>query len=201
LWQRDPTRVELELAKLGITIGDLVRAGVRDPVLAPELQLLTGEAKKLRVLEWFADEGHPRPEHQEMPAGVIAPSSRAWVRIPPLSDDEPPVQQPNLTRPLPPLPPDVNLFRFSSIQRGARLFDDGNSINQVADKTIFNLHDASRLRWMLARGFFRYEGRLLPPDWRVAQVGKQYAFRFLDEAAWKWVDPAEAARGTGRTPG
>jgi hypothetical protein len=104
---------------------------------------------------------------------------------------------PNLAR-LPPLPPDVNLFAFSSIQKGARLFDRGASINRVADATVFTPHDASRLHWMLERRLFRYEeGRLLPPDWRVGRRGKRYALRFLDEAAWKWVDPA----GTGRTPG
>ena len=104
----------------------------------------------------------------------------------------------NLTRPPPSLPPDVNLFAFSSIQKGARKFADGASINRVARETVFDLHDAPRLNSMLGRGFFRlHEGKLLPPDWRVGRAGKKYALRFLDEAAWKWVDPA----GTGRTPG
>jgi hypothetical protein len=99
---------------------------------------------------------------------------------------------PNLAL-LPPLPPDVNVFAFSSIQKAARLFDNGRSINDVAKESVFNLHDASRLHRMLARGFFRInEGKLLTPDWRVGRRGKKYALRFFDEAAGKWVDPARA---------
>lgn len=109
-------------------------------------------------------------------------------------------QEPSLTR-LPPLPPDVNLFQFSSIQKAARLFEDGASINAVADRTVFDRHDASRLQWMIQREFFRLSNRrLLPPDWRVGRGGRKYALRFFDEAAGKWIDP-ETARAANRTPG
>jgi hypothetical protein len=111
-----------------------------------------------------------------------------------------PESQPRLR--LPPLPADVNVFAFASIQKAARLFDEDESINCVAELTVFNLHDASRLHWMLARGFFRVkDGRLLPPGWRVGRRGKKYALRIFDEAAEKWIDPAKIARATGRTPG
>jgi hypothetical protein len=113
-------------------------------------------------------------------------------------DQAAPTDHTNLTRPRPSLPSDVNLFLFSSIQKAARLLDEGASFYRVADESLFNRHDASRLHWMLGRGLFQLNaGELLPPDWRVAQVGKRYALRFLDEAAWKWVDPAEMRR----TPG
>lgn len=95
----------------------------------------------------------------------------------------------------------MNLFLFSSIQKATRLFDDNASINRVAEETVFNLHDASRLNWMLERGLFRlHERRLLRPDWHVGRVGKKYALRFYDEAGGRWVDPA-SADATGRTPG
>jgi hypothetical protein len=99
---------------------------------------------------------------------------------------------------LPPLPADVNVFAFSSIQKAALLFDGGASINRVAAETIFTKHDASRLHWMLARGLFEVkDSRLLPPDWRVGRRGRKFALRVFDEATEKWVDPAK----TGRTPG
>jgi hypothetical protein len=104
---------------------------------------------------------------------------------------------PPLTRPLPPLPPDLNLHLFSSIRKGARLFEAGASINRVHRETNFILQDARRLHWMLERELFRLDaGELLPPDRRVARAGRRYGFRFLDEVAWRWVDPI----GTGSTP-
>ncbi len=97
---------------------------------------------------------------------------------------------PNLTR-LPPLSPDVNTFAFLSIQRAARMFvERERSIHTVANETVFDLHDASRLYVTIERGFLRVkDGYLLTPDWRVGRVGKRYALRFLDESAGKWVDP------------
>jgi hypothetical protein len=198
----------------------LVATGNAIPELAVQLKVQQSWNEAVRTaLRYFGDQGYPQPEHlvswgrrisdgrlmaSELPPGVRGTSDfrllPRWKRLPPLEDDEAALSaaQPNLTRPLPPLPADVNLFLFSSIQKGVRMFDAGASINRVHDETVFTLHDASRLHWMLERGFFRLKaGKLLTPGWHVARVGKKYALRFLDEAAWKWVDPAR----TSRTPG
>jgi hypothetical protein len=109
-----------------------------------------------------------------------------------------PMNQSNPARPLPPLPADLNLFLFSSIQKAARLLADGASFHRVSRETKLDRHDAARLHWMLGRELFRMNaGELLHPDWRVASSGQRYALRFLDEARWQWVDPAKV----GRTPG
>ncbi len=64
LYKRDPEGCELKLAKLGTTLNSLVIAGRVDPVLSPELVLLSDRAQVVRVLEYYGDEGHPEPpEH------------------------------------------------------------------------------------------------------------------------------------------
>jgi hypothetical protein len=199
-----PGRLAVELNKVGTTSRFLVldlRDAARDnSTLQTELDRVGPAGWLLLALEWFGDLGNPQPTNRTLWSGSFRTPDWTVPRFPPLEDDEaaPSATQPNLTRPLPPLPADVNLFLFSSIQKGVRKFDAGASINRVHDETVFTLHDASRLHWMLERGFFRLKaGKLLPPGWHVARVGKRYALRFLDEASWKWIDPA----GTSRTPG
>lgn len=68
LWSKllrdDPERLEIELAKVGTTLNDLVR-DVRD---VPELNEITAkmsrEARELLALQYFGDQRHPQPQHR-----------------------------------------------------------------------------------------------------------------------------------------
>jgi hypothetical protein len=100
LLRSDPERLAIELAKLGITIDDLVQDGYDDPGPAPLLEKLQSEeAKRQAALEWFGDRQHPQPK--ERPRRVqwahgrgrvfrYAAPTPDWGRLPPLADDEPP---------------------------------------------------------------------------------------------------------------
>lgn len=88
-------RVEVELAKLGITIDDLVCDGWDDPRLKPILERLESEpARRRAALEWFGDQGHPQPEQRKRRFLVYhapdlvtyAHPTPDWGRLPPLED-------------------------------------------------------------------------------------------------------------------
>jgi hypothetical protein len=203
-------RRAVELEKIG-TKTQFVLLDLRDaardvPALRDELARCTStEEREQLAFEWF--EKHPQPAKRSNwigsedggPAiGGAAPyptfRTPDWPggRLPSLEDDRTsvtPAPQPRPTR-LPPLPPDVNLFLFASIQKAVRLFDKGNSLNAVADTTIFNPHDAGRVRWLWQRDYLSLnDSDVLLIDWRIGRVDKRYALRVWDERSEIWLDP------------
>jgi hypothetical protein len=92
LFRDDRLRFEIELGKHGITLRDLLAAGVHDPVLGPQIERLSCEAKGPRVVEWFCDEGHSQPAQPVGKPGHVQASMHRWEQVPPLpedADDEP----------------------------------------------------------------------------------------------------------------
>jgi hypothetical protein len=93
----DPVRLEIELAKLGIMVGDLVKDAEDVPELHEMMELLSPEAKARLALEWFGDQGHPQPEERTPPVigafldhgsfiyGDLTPN---WGWLPPLAPEE-----------------------------------------------------------------------------------------------------------------
>ena len=77
-----PTRLEVELAKLGIKLDHLIWDGLHDPELKSILENLSShDARRQVVLEWFGDEGHPQP--------MYTGRTHDWGRLPRLSEDVP----------------------------------------------------------------------------------------------------------------
>jgi hypothetical protein len=88
--------LEIELAKLGIKIDDLVNDAEDVPELREAMKLLSRDAKVKLALEWFGDQGHPQPEKRTRPIvatfdGEPVYGSRTpdWGRLPRLEDDTP----------------------------------------------------------------------------------------------------------------
>lgn len=96
-----PVELEIELAKLGLTVDDLVRDGEDDPELGPIMELLASEeAKRQLVVEEFGDRGRPQPRERK-PRRIFSVLTDAgleplvcrdptpdWGRLPRLEDDE-----------------------------------------------------------------------------------------------------------------
>jgi hypothetical protein len=139
--------------------------------LWPDEQLLQ------QALVYFGDQGHRQPtQRTDWPDWGRTPD---WPggRLPPLEDGATSVTPAHAAR-LPPLPPDVNLFPFASIQKAVRLFDQGDSLNAVAGNTVFSPHDAARVRWLWQRDYLSLSlSDVLLIDWRIGRVGKRYALR------------------------
>jgi hypothetical protein len=87
-------RLEVELAKLGLTIRDL-ECDVRDvPEFKPWIETLSPDAWRRLALEHFGDQGNPQPrERSEWHLWGYTPD---WPggRLPPLDDDEAPAEAP-----------------------------------------------------------------------------------------------------------
>jgi hypothetical protein len=91
-----PERVEIELAKCGTTIRDLVHDLYDVPELRDVLERLSSEEARQRLaLEYFGDEGHPQPREREpvalmygLPAAVYGDRTPDWGRLPRLEAGE-----------------------------------------------------------------------------------------------------------------
>jgi hypothetical protein len=91
-----PARLEIELAKLGITAKDLVKDLDDVPELRETLKHLSSrDAKRLLALEWFGDQCHPQPEKRTRPYEATFDGEPAyldltpdWGRLPRLEDEE-----------------------------------------------------------------------------------------------------------------
>jgi hypothetical protein len=98
LWSGLPAvELEIELAKLGLTLDDLVQDAEDDPGAAPVMEKLkSNEAKRRFAVEWFGDQGHPQPkERQRRVIAYFGPDSIVyanptpdWERLPRLEDEE-----------------------------------------------------------------------------------------------------------------
>jgi hypothetical protein len=116
-----PERLEIELAKLGITVRDLVRDAHFVPELKPWFRKLSKETKQKVALEWFGDEGHPQPEERNVPVGVIAVTSPDWGRLPSLDDaGQPKARKPRHRHPDPILETTVKQLKWELAQRKAK---------------------------------------------------------------------------------
>jgi hypothetical protein len=90
-----PERLEIELAKLGITNRDLVKDAEDVPELREMMRLLSPEARVKLALEYFGDQGHPQPE-KRTPRWLGAVGDVAiyddltpnWGRLPRLADEK-----------------------------------------------------------------------------------------------------------------
>ena len=87
--------MELELAKLGITIDVLVKDLEDVPELQARVLHLSRAAREHLALVWFGDEGHPQPEKRRLRSDVWFDSYPAnphwtpeWGHLPPLTDDQ-----------------------------------------------------------------------------------------------------------------
>ena len=179
------------------------------------------EQREQLAFEWFGDLQQPQPTERRIdrpPERVSVYESwglpeserptypiKDWPggRLPTfeslMGDEAPaaPAAEPSLVRPRP-LPADVNLFAFASIQKAVRLFAEDESLNTVAGDTIFSPHDATRIRRLWESHYLTLnDERVLRIDPRVGRVGKQYALRVWDERSGRWLDPAKG----GFTPG
>lgn len=99
LVRQDPARLEIDLARIGITVDDLLSDAEDVPELRPILARLTSKEARLRTaLEWFGDQGHPQPQDRDylwtfhFGGETVAIPGRTpdWPggRLPPLEDDE-----------------------------------------------------------------------------------------------------------------
>jgi hypothetical protein len=156
------------------------------------------ELEELRR-RWEAADRH----HQAWERGELeepGPGHLRVVRQPPAWEllevefgtvDELPKAEPSSQRRAP-LPPDVNVSGFSSIQKAVRLFEKRETRNTVASKTIFTPQDATRIRRLWELGYLRLNNereRKLLVDLLVGRRGKSYALRLWDEREERWVDP------------
>jgi hypothetical protein len=103
LWSQllrdDPQRLEIELARAGTTLGNLVR-DIRDvPELRDKTARMSRKAKELLALEYFGDQGNPQPEDRtawvraSSPTRVVRRRTPDFRRLPSLDDPAEPEAQ------------------------------------------------------------------------------------------------------------
>lgn len=177
LLRSDRLRFEIKLKeRAGITIRDLVHAGNLDPQLAPKIKGLSREARELRVVEFYCDEGHPQPEEPDLAPGHVRAPMNRWESVPPLETAA--VEAVNAKRPRhrPPDPistKDVKQLMWELDQRKARPDDSELTQEKIAgrvgldDTRVQQAEALQRLGWPLLRthpdfpvdeGFVRWPG-------------------------------------------
>jgi hypothetical protein len=154
---------------------------------------------EVRVIAAHSDELHPlgvRLLQTMAGTRVVAGKHEAWLRAKcaewlsgGVAAPAPSLLQPG------PLPPDVNLHRFSSIQKAVRLFADGATRNDVARATIFGEKDATRIRRLRDDEYlWLNDERKLGVSALVGRKGQRYALRVWTPGGW--IDPLDS----GSTP-
>src|SRR5262245_56558998 len=123
------------------TLAAAVEKAKQDPRFASEFRAVIGRQWSMLAYGREDDQRAANADFWQLVA--------AWDRI---DHDGAPAVPPSLERQRS-LPQDVGLFAFSSIQKAVRCFAQGDSVNTVAEKTIFSKHDAARI-WRLWQGDF-----------------------------------------------
>jgi hypothetical protein len=101
LYDLNPARVEVELAKRGLRIDHLVTDAEDDPGAATIVERLsTLDAKRRFALEWFGDQEHPQPKERKRRVAWTADNqvvyydpTPEWGRLSPLDENGHVVEQ------------------------------------------------------------------------------------------------------------
>ena len=205
LWSEfDPIDRDIELAKLGITICDLINDGYDVPELKPILERLRSEQAQARVvLKHFGDQGHPQPRDRTPPllmmgdGPVYGDRTPDWGRLSRLDDDEAALAPAALSaRPRLPNESQLNSYTHASLEKAVKSFDRDRTRGDVERGARLPPQDARRIRLMHAERLLRLNaGGKLVVDQRVARRGAKYVLRYLQAGGSRWLDPNVELRG------
>jgi hypothetical protein len=200
-WSDIPrARVDVELAKLGITAYELTLDARDVPELKPLFRQPMSQEQRLRIaLEWFGNEGKPQPE--ERTAWAVTGRTRDWGRLPRLDGGE--MSERKLlgeqaeagaderdAAARPPVPSTAAEYTYGTLQKGVKAFNADATPGDVARSASLARPDARRVRLLQEQGLLRLNdaGKLVV-DTRVARRGRQYVLRYLSDDGTRWLDP------------